>query len=114
MTAAIDVHAMSHITGGGLPGNLPRVLPDGLGLRVEGTLASSADLRPGPARGDVAEDEMRRTFNGGVGFVIVVAADAARRAAEALRADRRSPVHARARRAGRRRASLRKAVEWPA
>src|SRR5580693_6057615 len=33
--AGIDVRAMSHITGGGLPGNLPRVLPDGLGVRLE-------------------------------------------------------------------------------
>src|SRR6185437_13429142 len=32
--AGVDVRAMSHVTGGGLPGNFPRVLPDGLGLRV--------------------------------------------------------------------------------
>ncbi len=71
--AAAEVHAMSHITGGGLPGNLPRVLPDGLGLSI-----ASAWPRPPifdliARGGPVAELEMRRTFNLGVGFVFVVA-----------------------------------------
>jgi phosphoribosylformylglycinamidine cyclo-ligase len=81
--AGLDVRAMSHITGGGLPGNLPRVLPDGLGVRVEAKwtrppvfdlIARSVDVR-----------EMRRTFNGGVGFVVVVAKAEAARAMDVLR-----------------------------
>jgi len=83
--AGIDVRAMSHVTGGGLPGNVPRVLPDGLGLRLE-----RAWKRPGifelVQRGaGVDEEEMRRTFNLGVGFVFVVAQGDAARAASALR-----------------------------
>lgn len=68
----VDVLAMSHITGGGLPGNLPRVLPDGLGARL-----SHAWERPGIIEliarlGPVEESELRRTFNLGIGFVVVV------------------------------------------
>jgi phosphoribosylformylglycinamidine cyclo-ligase len=67
------VRAISHITGGGLPGNLPRVLPEGLGARVD------TSVLPRPAifdlvqrAGDVEEAEMRRTFNLGIGLVLVV------------------------------------------
>lgn len=72
---AIDhgVHAMCHITGGGLPENLPRVLPDGLGIRLD-----PSSWKPQPIfdliqqRGGVADAEMRRTFNMGIGFTVVV------------------------------------------
>ena len=63
---------MSHITGGGIPGNLPRVLPEGLGAAHRRLRGARADLRSLAARGGVAEGEMRRTFNVGVGFVFVV------------------------------------------
>jgi len=68
------VKAMAHITGGGLPGNLPRVLPDGLTLRIK---RNSWEV-PGifkliAARGPVDSIEMMRVFNMGVGFVIIVA-----------------------------------------
>jgi phosphoribosylformylglycinamidine cyclo-ligase len=68
-----DVHAMCHITGGGLPENLPRVLPDGLGITIDAN-----SWTPDPLfaliqeRGNVADSEMRRTFNMGVGFTMVV------------------------------------------
>ena len=69
---AVEVRGMAHITGGGLPGNLPRAL-DGLGARLY------TDLWEEPAvfgiirsLGGVAEDEMRRVFNLGVGFCAVV------------------------------------------
>jgi phosphoribosylformylglycinamidine cyclo-ligase len=72
--AGVDVRAMSHITGGGLPGNVPRVLPDSMGLRIDRDWprAGIFDLiaRGGPV--DLAE--MRRTFNCGIGFVFVVPA----------------------------------------
>lgn len=67
------VHAMCHITGGGLPDNLPRVLPEGLGVRLH-----PSSWTPDPIfdliqkRGDIADAEMWRTFNMGIGFTLVV------------------------------------------
>jgi len=75
-----DVRAMSHITGGGLPGNVPRVLPDGLGVELD----PKAWARPAvfdlvQRAGDVAEEELRRVFNLGLGLVVITApADADR------------------------------------
>jgi phosphoribosylformylglycinamidine cyclo-ligase len=74
---------MAHITGGGLPGNLPRVLPEGCRARL-----SRSAWRVPPVfetlreAGQVAEAEMFRTFNMGIGYAVVVAptvADAAAR-----------------------------------
>jgi phosphoribosylformylglycinamidine cyclo-ligase len=74
----LDVHALCHVTGGGLPGNLPRVLPDGLGVDLDATTwrwpAIFGWLQE---QGPVADEEMWRTFNCGVGMVAVVSADAA-------------------------------------
>jgi len=86
------VRAMSHITGGGLPGNLPRVLPRGSVARVR----PAAWNRPAifnliQERGKVSEDEMRRTFNLGVGLVIVVDAAQAQNVSAALEAAGESP-----------------------
>src|SRR5256885_3267005 len=85
--AAVRVSAMAHITGGGLPGNLPRVLPDG-GPRVLRRSAWReppvfAALREG---GHVSEPEMLRTFNLGVGYVVIVRAADAGRARQVLTA----------------------------
>jgi len=67
------VHAMAHITGGGLPGNLPRSLPDGLGAAVDrGSWQQPAIFGLLRERGALDEDEMARVFNLGVGFVLVV------------------------------------------
>jgi phosphoribosylformylglycinamidine cyclo-ligase len=80
-TGAGPLKAAAHITGGGLPGNLPRVLPPGIEAVVE---AGSWTVPPVFAwlaqAGDVAADEMLRVFNCGIGMVCIVAAD---RAAEA-------------------------------
>ncbi len=75
-----SIHAMAHITGGGLTENIIRVIPDGLGLDIE---ASAIVLPPVfdwlQREGAVHPQEMWRTFNCGVGFVLVVAtADAAK------------------------------------
>ncbi len=87
VTAAIaagGVRALCHVTGGGLPGNLPRVLPDGLGAVIDERAIPRPPVFEVIARlGGVAEDEMRRTFNLGVGLVIVAepsSADAITRA----------------------------------
>ncbi len=77
---AVDVHAMAHITGGGLPLNLTRAFPPGTAARVdEKRWAAPAIFDVIRNGGPVAPDEMRRTFNCGIGFCAVVdAADAAR------------------------------------
>ena len=72
------VHALAHITGGGLTENLPRVLPDGLGATID---LSSWELPPvfrwlaETAR--MEEAELLKTFNCGIGMIVVVAADKA-------------------------------------
>jgi len=72
---AAEVHALCHITGGGLPGNLPRVLPAGLGAAVDaGTWTWPPIFTWLQERGPVASDEMWRTFNCGVGMVVVLPA----------------------------------------
>ena len=81
-----SVHGLSHITGGGLPGNLPRVLPAGLGVRIDLASWARPPIFQMLARGGpVEEDEMRRTFNLGVGLAVVVRPDAAAPALAALR-----------------------------
>lgn len=78
------LHAVAHITGGGLPGNVPRVLPDGLGVALNaGGWTLPPVFRWLMEAGGVAPAEMLRTFNCGVGLVLVVppAAEAEVRAA---------------------------------
>jgi phosphoribosylformylglycinamidine cyclo-ligase len=88
--AGVDIHAMSHITGGGLPGNLPRVLPDGLGVKL-----TKSWKRP-PIVELIAqlvdEPELRRVFNLGIGYVFVVAAADVGRTVETLRALGETPI----------------------
>ena len=68
------LHAMAHITGGGITENIIRVIPDGLGLDIQ---ASAIVLPPVfewlQREGAVPNEEMWRTFNCGIGFVLVVA-----------------------------------------
>ncbi len=67
------VHAICHVTGGGITENLPRVLGDGLGARVDlGTFERPAIFDLIKRRGPVEEKEMRRTFNLGVGLLLAV------------------------------------------
>ena len=85
--SAVPVHALSHITGGGLTENLPRVLPEGLAARVDVT----AWERPAVfewlrEQGNVAEEEMYRVLNCGIGMVIVVPAEKADEARAHLQA----------------------------
>ncbi len=84
------IHALAHITGGGIPENLDRVLPPSLSAHVD---RASWDVPPAfrfvMERGAITRDEMDRTFNMGVGMVLVVdpraAADVMARLAEAGR-----------------------------
>src|SRR5205823_6511275 len=70
---ALDVHAFAHITGGGLPGNLPRILPaEHRAVLRRGSWPVPEIFERIQRRGDVAPDEMLRTFNMGVGMCAVV------------------------------------------
>jgi phosphoribosylformylglycinamidine cyclo-ligase len=79
------VHGIAHITGGGLPGNVPRALPDGLAARLDpARWRIPSVLRLMAALGGLDDDELRATFNGGLGMVVVVPAGAAARAVAVL------------------------------
>ncbi|MEM8851552.1 MAG: phosphoribosylformylglycinamidine cyclo-ligase [Pseudomonadota bacterium] len=79
------VHALAHITGGGLTENLPRVLPDGLGARVDLSAWTAPPVFGWLAQtGGIARDEMLKTFNCGIGMVAVVAPDRADALADLL------------------------------
>jgi len=79
LSGVIDrLHALAHITGGGLTDNLPRVLPAGCTARVDRGRWEIPKLFDYMAhRGGVAEDEMFRTFNMGIGMVAIVSPDQA-------------------------------------
>jgi phosphoribosylformylglycinamidine cyclo-ligase len=67
------IHGLAHITGGGIPGNLPRVLPDRLGAIVDrSTWEVPAVFRALREGGAVERDEMDRVFNMGIGMIAVV------------------------------------------
>jgi phosphoribosylformylglycinamidine cyclo-ligase len=67
------VKALAHITGGGFPDNVPRVIPDGLGVELDLTRVKTLPVfRWLAATGGVAEAEMLRTFNCGIGMVAVL------------------------------------------
>ena len=75
LLGAVDVRAVAHITGGGLPGNLVRVLPAGL----DAVVRQDAWERPRifgeiQRAGNVADDEMAKVFNLGIGMVVAVPA----------------------------------------
>ena len=73
---AHDLHAMAHITGGGLSENIIRVIPEALGLEIDATSWTLPPVFDWLQReGSVADSEMWRTFNCGIGFVLVLAPD---------------------------------------
>jgi phosphoribosylformylglycinamidine cyclo-ligase len=93
LKAGGGIRALVHITGGGFPDNIPRVLPDGIGVRLD------LDAIPVPPvfgwlakAGGVAEAEMLRTFNCGIGMIVVAGRDEAEAVAASLRAAGENPV----------------------
>jgi len=73
-----QIHGLAHITGGGIPGNLPRVLSDGLGASIQvQSWEIPALFRVLQDGGRVATDEMYRVFNMGVGMIVITAPEAA-------------------------------------
>ncbi len=67
------IRALSHLTGGGFQGNIPRVLPDGLGAKIRrGAWQVPPLFRLIQAGGQVSDEEMFQTFNMGIGLIVVV------------------------------------------
>jgi phosphoribosylformylglycinamidine cyclo-ligase len=86
--AGSDLRGVAHVTGGGLPGNVPRALPTGLGAQLDperwpmpSIMRLLADL------GGLADAEVRSTFNGGLGMVVVVPPSDVATTLRALEAD---------------------------
>ena len=78
LLASTEVHAVAHITGGGLTDNIPRVLPAGLGVSLDPRAWRRAPVWEWIQRsGGITDAEMHRTFNCGIGMVILVPPQAA-------------------------------------
>jgi phosphoribosylformylglycinamidine cyclo-ligase len=84
---AAEVHAFAHVTGGGIPGNLARVLRPGLGAVVRrGSWSEPRIFGEVQGAGGIADEEMEAVFNLGVGMLAVVAPGDAPSAVDALHA----------------------------
>lgn len=87
------IKALAHITGGGFPDNIPRVLPQGIGVALDLAAIPVLPVFSWLARtGRVAETEMLRTFNCGIGMIVIAARDDAEAAERALRDAGESPI----------------------
>jgi phosphoribosylformylglycinamidine cyclo-ligase len=79
----VEVRGLAHITGGGILGNLPRILPEGTAVRIRRSRWEVPPLFTAlEAVGGVQPEEMWRTFNMGIGMVVIVPRDDAERAGE--------------------------------
>jgi len=85
LTRSLQIHALAHITGGGLSENIPRVLPPNTAAHI------NLDSWQRPAvfdwlqeKGNISDSEMLRTFNNGIGMVVCVAAEDAEAATSLL------------------------------
>lgn len=83
----IDVHGMVHVTGGGFIENIPRILPSGLGAKVElGSWPELELFKFIQEKGGIETVEMYKTFNMGIGFIMMVSKDDADKTIEAIKA----------------------------
>ena len=93
LKAAPGIKALAHITGGGFPDNIPRVLPDDLGVALDLSAIPVPAVFGWLAKvGGVAEREMLRTFNCGIGMIVVASAAEADTVVAALREAGEAPV----------------------
>ena len=93
LKAGLPIKALAHITGGGFPENIPRVLPEGCAAQIDlGTISLPPVFAWLAEEGGVAEAEMLRTFNCGIGMIVVVPAEAAQTALAALNEAGETPV----------------------
>jgi phosphoribosylformylglycinamidine cyclo-ligase len=87
------IRALAHITGGGFPDNLPRVLPKGVGVALDLSAFPVTRVFKWLAKsGEIAESEMLRTFNCGIGMVVFAAQDHAAEVEKTLREAGEAPV----------------------
>jgi phosphoribosylformylglycinamidine cyclo-ligase len=94
LDAHVPIRAMAHITGGGIPGNLTRAFPAGLTAHIDTRrFREPAIFTRIRAGGPVVEDEMRKTFNMGIGFALVVSPVDVTRTLEQLKALGESASH---------------------
>ena len=85
LIAAVEVHAMSHVTGGGLANNLARVIPDSCQVRIDRTTWQPAPIfRFLQQLGEVSQPDLEATFNMGVGMVAILPPDSADQAVQLL------------------------------
>jgi phosphoribosylformylglycinamidine cyclo-ligase len=83
----MDIHGIAHVTGGGLPGNVPRAIPGSLSARLDpARWVMPSVMRLFGALGGLDDEELRATFNGGLGMVMVVPPAGVPTALEALAA----------------------------
>jgi phosphoribosylformylglycinamidine cyclo-ligase len=81
------VKGLAHITGGGFPDNIPRVLPKGLGARIDlATINVPPVFKWLAAKGQIDQVEILRTFNCGIGMIALAAANDARKVVDAFSA----------------------------
>ena len=93
LRAVEGIKALAHITGGGFPENIPRVLPKTCAASIDLGAITVPPVFGWLARsGGVAESEMLRTFNCGIGMIVVVASDAADGVSATLREAGEAPV----------------------
>jgi phosphoribosylformylglycinamidine cyclo-ligase len=84
----VDVRAVAHVTGGGLPGNVVRVLPEGADAEIDlGTWEPPRIFGEIQRLGEVSDAEMQKVFNLGIGMVVVVASDEVHRTLDLLRTE---------------------------
>ena len=83
----MPIHGIAHITGGGLPGNIPRILPGDCNCRINATAWPRPEIFQWlQSEGSIDDTEMLRTFNCGIGLVIIVSSDTAAQAQQMLEA----------------------------
>jgi phosphoribosylformylglycinamidine cyclo-ligase len=93
LKACASIKALAHITGGGFPDNIPRVLPKSVGVSLDLAAIPVLPVFKWLAKtGGVLEREMLRTFNCGIGMIVVASRDGANEAEAALRAAGEAPV----------------------
>jgi phosphoribosylformylglycinamidine cyclo-ligase len=81
---SVDLKGVAHITGGGIPGNVPRILPRGTRMRVTGKWPVPPVFELLRRLGGISDEEMSRVFNMGIGMVVVVPESEADKAASVL------------------------------
>ena len=88
LAESVDIHALAHITGGGITENLPRVLPKAAQAQIRADAWSRPEIFNWlQEKGGVADSEMLRTFNCGIGMILCVSAEQTQQALEILNKD---------------------------